>query len=276
MKTSLKLALLFCVLLCLGNKNITKTSCVAIKKSSLKTALGKQEFNIDSILNASVIKVLECSKKDSIFYPLGNTVMEEETSRIIAVGRFIDKEKIFAVDISAPENATINFYCYENNKWKNIGCEKSNSDIFKVEFKDYFGDERNEIITQGHFNMNGNYTNDFYYCSKNEDTIKYVGGFFAGVVDYIIDKENKTLKVEYEGSWYMPKRKTIYQWRNEKLIQIKEVVLKLKKADMKHDAQFIEYYENPTLDKDTLVLKFKKTYNENNDKLYNLWEHFFE
>ena len=45
---------------------------------------------------------------------------------------------------------------------------------------------------------------------------------------------------------------------------------------MKYDAQFIEYYENPTLDKDTLVLKFKKTYNENNDKLYNLWEHFFE
>jgi hypothetical protein len=63
---------------------------------------------------------------------------------------------------------------------------------------------------------------------------------------------------------------------NNKIFPIKKVSLELKKYDNKSFDQWIFYYENPTQDKDTLVLKFKKTYNEKNKKLYNLWEHFFE
>jgi hypothetical protein len=45
---------------------------------------------------------------------------------------------------------------------------------------------------------------------------------------------------------------------------------------MNNGKEWIRYYENPTLYKDILVLKYKKTYNEKNKKLYDLWENFFD
>ena len=45
---------------------------------------------------------------------------------------------------------------------------------------------------------------------------------------------------------------------------------------MSNGKEWIRYYENPTQDKDTLVLMFKKTYNEKNKRLYDLWENFFD
>jgi len=46
-------------------------------------------------------------------------------------------------------------------------------------------------------------------------------------------------------------------------------------SELNNGKEWIQYYENPTQDKDTLVLKFKKTYKEKNKKLYDLWENFF-
>ena len=276
MKKIIIALILISIVFSCGKRQIQNPMLERISSDSSMITNKKSNIKIDKILNEFVSKVEQCTKKDSIFYPLGNTVMEEDTSRIIAVGRFIDGEKIFAVDISAPKNAIINFYCFENNKWENIGTQKSKNDIFKLDFKDYDGDNRNEIVAQGHFNMNGNFSNDFYYCSNKTKTVHHAGYFFAGVYDYLIDYKEKNIKVTYEGSWYATNSKTIYKWNDEKLIPIKSVKRGLKIADGKHDIEFIEYYENPTTYKDTLVLKFKKTYRENNDKLYSLWEHFLD
>jgi hypothetical protein len=73
----------------------------------------------------------------------------------------------------------------------------------------------------------------------------------------------------------MDQDQTLYQWHGERLLPVRKVVWGLKKKDMKNHTQFIEYYENPTLDKDTLVLKFRKTYREKNKNLYHLIHHFF-
>jgi hypothetical protein len=70
---------------------------------------------------------------------------------------------------------------------------------------------------------------------------------------------------------------TIYKWKNNKLIPEKSVVKQYKNtSELNNGKEWIQYYENPTQDKDTLVLKFKKTYKEKNKKLYDLWENFFE
>lgn len=218
-------------------------------------------------------KINRYADADTVFYPLGNNYIDGADSiRMMAIGKFIDHQNIYALDISVPDSL-IEFYHYNNRKWKKIGAEKINIWIYSVEFEDLDGDGKNEIITSTPPNMNGNKWNEVYYCSRLADTIKYAGNF---VTDYTIQKEDRTIQTVYEGSWYMPLGKTLYQWRNEKLVPLKSAVLSLKKADMKHDGHFIDYYENPTYDRDTLVLRFRKTYRENNDKLYNLWEHFFD
>lgn len=232
------------------------------------------KVNVDKILNNYASKAAEFDKSDSLFYPVGR-YMDEDTSRIIVIGKFIDHQKVYAVDISSQMNATVSFYCLNGKQWQKIGSHETPNDILKVAFKDYDGDGKNEIITEGHYNMNGNFCNEFYHFSVANNTVNYAGSFFAGVYDYEIGEGGKTLKVEYGGSWYMPQSKTIYGWRNEKLIPLRQVTLRLKRVDMEHEAQWIIYEENPTFDKDTLVQKFKKTYCEKNQKRYDLWENFF-
>lgn len=82
------------------------------------------------------------------------------------------------------------------------------------------------------------------------------------------------IDVEYGGSWYMPNTKTIYYWKDQKLIPFKEVEVGLKIADMKHNAQYIKYSENLTLEKDSVQLVYKKSFR--GKKLNQFYDNFFE
>ncbi len=135
-------------------------------------------------------------------------------------------------------------------------------------------DDDNELLIKGHHNMNDNQQNTIYKFDIKEEKFVKSGSFFCDELN--IDSKNNIIYFEYGGSWYTPNEKSIFKWVNNKIFPIKKVSLKLKKYDYNSFDQWICYYENPTQDKDTLVLKFKKTYNEKNKKLYNLWEHFFE
>lgn len=100
-------------------------------------------------------------------------------------------------------------------------------------------------------------------------------GLFATELSY--DSISNLLRYQYFGSWYMASIQTLYKWKNNKLIPVKSIEKQFKNtSEMTNGKEWIRYYENPSQDKDTLVLKFKKTYNEKDKKLYNLWENFFE
>ncbi|MGK4566241.1 hypothetical protein [Flavobacterium sp. 3HN19-14] len=226
-------------------------------------------IDVEKILNDYALRASEFAKSDSLFYPVGR-YMEEDTSRIIVIGKFIDKEKIYAVDISSQMNATVSFYQLNDKKWQKIGSHKTPNDIFQVAFKDYDGDGKNEIITQGHYNINGNFWNEFYHFSPGNNTIIYAGSFFAGAEEYVIGNNGKTLKVEYSGSCHGEETRTFFEWCNGQLIRRKQIVL----SEIGEDciAKTIEYYENPTSDKDTLVRRFKKRFR---GKQYDFWDNFF-
>ena len=255
-------------------------SCSIHKKEAFNKegkVVDKENHNDDlyKILYATVAELEHCSKKDSVFYPLDDRDTSAIDLRMLAVGRIIDAKKINAVCVSSPDNPTIDFYEYNANKWVKIGSDSSERDIIRMAFKDFDGDHKNEILLEGQGNINGNNWNSFYHYS-NANKIEYSGSFFSGQYkDTVVDHSNY-IKVVYEGSWYSNQEKTLYQWINGKLIPLKSVVLQLKKADLKHDALWIKYYENPTRDCDTLVLKFKKTYRDRNEKMFHLWEDFFE
>ena len=240
-----------------------------------KDTVRNHNDDLYKILYATVAELEHCSKRDSVFYPLDDRDTSAIDLRMLAVGRIIDAEKINAVCVSSPDNPTIDFYEYNANKWVKIGSDTSERDIIRMAFKDFDGDHKNEILLEGQGNVNGNNWNSFYHYS-NANKIEYSGSFFSGQYkDTVVDHSNY-IKVVYEGSWYSNQEKTLYQWINGKLIPLKSVELELKKADLKHDALWIKYYENPTRDCDTLVLKFKKTYRDRNEKMFHLWEDFFE
>lgn len=220
-------------------------------------------------LTSSVV-ALDQKKHQMVYFAAGDS---DQAARFV-VGRFIDDKNIYAIDISV-QDSLISFYCLDRNvRWQQVGGLKSEDDlswIYFIEFEDLDGDGRNEVILSTHPNMNGNRWMDIYYCSPQNSTFHYSGSIST---EYEVKKKNKTIEVDYGGSFYMDQIKTLYQWRGEMLIPIKRAVLVLDQEKVVDDIYnySYEYYENPASDKDSLVLLFEHSYEEKDEKL---WRNFF-
>jgi hypothetical protein len=224
------------------------------------------------ILDKFLPSVLAFSKTDtSTFYYGYNVIEDDSIFRQLIIGKLIDKTTIIATEVNI-KDTIINFYYLDNDTWKLIGIEKTNIPIFKIEFDDLNGDNKNEIITSTSRNMNGNTWQEVYYYSDQAKTIKYAGSFST---DYEIKKDKKQIEETYEGSWYMDKSKTLYEWRKEKLVPIKQIILAHEQTDSENGKLIFEYYENSTNDIEGLKLKFKEPYNNDNKKQQQLWDNFF-
>ncbi|MBJ7428251.1 MAG: hypothetical protein JHD28_04750 [Bacteroidia bacterium] len=224
------------------------------------------------ILDKFLPNVLAFAKADTSTYYYGdNIILDDSIFRQLIVGKFIDKKTIIAVEINI-KDTLINFYSLENETWKLIGSEKTNIDIFRIDFEDLNGDNRNEVIVSTCRNWNGNTWQEVYYHSDKNKTIKYAGSFST---DYVIKKEKKQLEETFEASWYIDKSKTLYEWRNEKLVPIKQIILAHQQPVSENGKLTFEYYENSTDDLEGLKLKFKEPYNYDNKKQQQLWDNFF-
>lgn len=73
----------------------------------------------------------------------------------------------------------------------------------------------------------------------------------------------------------MDASKTLFEWRKEKLVPIKQIILAHNKPVTDDSKLTFEYYENLTNDIDGLKLKFKEDYNDDNEKQQQLWDNFF-
>lgn len=183
-------------------------------------------------------------------------------------GNFIDSSKIHALVIDRNDSC-LNFYFLKNKNWEKVGSQKIDiENISGVSFVDMNGDNKNEIICYTYPNMNGNIWPTVYI--SNNDSIKYAGGFET---EFRIKKEQQRLETDYGGSWWMPLVRTIYMWRNDKLVPIKKLQISLKEADMEHNDRTIEYFENPTFDQDSLISVFSRDYSEKDQDIF---DNFFE
>jgi hypothetical protein len=239
----------------------------------LEPNLFHEKLNVDSLLNSYNDEILQL-KENEFIYPL-DSIIDSDSSRVIVIGKFINKSDVFAFDIYGNwQTQNIYFYKYDD-KWKRIESDDYNWDVLSFNFQNFNFDEDNEILIKGHYNMNGNQQNTIYkFDTKTNKFIKSCS-LFATELSY--DNNKNLVYYQYFGSWYMENIQTIYKWKNNKLIPEKSVVKQYKNtSELNNGKEWIQYYENPTQDKDTLVLKFKKTYKEKNKKLYDLWENFFE
>ncbi len=188
----------------------------------------------------------------------------------LIVGESTKKGKVHAIYYSEVDSL-IYFYCYEKLKWESLGSIKPTIyDIYTLEFEELDGDDRFEIVASTHYNINANSWKDIFYCSHKSDSIKYAGSFST---EYNVRKHSKTIEVTYGGSWYTNNSKTIYKWYDERLIPIKEAVLKLKEVTFECHDYIVEYYENTTNKKDSLTLILEKPYVGKNKKI---WDEFYE
>ena len=232
------------------------------------------KLNIDSLLNSYKTKISNLDK-DELVFPL-DSVIESDSSRVVVIGKFINKKDVFAIDIYGNwQTQNIYFYKFGNGVWEKLKSDDYNWDIVNFSFENFNNDEDVEILFLGHSNMNGNRENTIYKYDESENKFVKSIGLFATELSY--DQINNLVHYQYSGSWYMNSTQTEYKWSKCKLIPLKSVEKQYKNtSEMNNGKEWIRYYENPTLYKDTLVLKYKKTYNEKNKKLYDLWENFFD
>lgn len=223
------------------------------------------------ILNKLLPSVLALAKADTSAFYYGENVIEKDSLlRQLLVGKFIDKRKVIATEINIRDNI-INFFYLDKDHWKLIGSEKTNISIYKIEFEDLDGDDKNEIVTSSFSNMNGNSWKEIYYYSDKTNTIKYAGSFST---DYEVKKQKKQIEETYEGSWYMDQSKTLYEWRSEKLVPIKQIILAHEQNTYENGKLTFEYYENSINEIEGLKLKFKEPYTSDK-KQKDLWDNFF-
>jgi hypothetical protein len=237
-----------------------------------------KKLNIDSLLNSYNDKISNW-KDNEVVNPLDS--LYEEISDVVFIGKFINKKDVFALHVIYEEDwnkQKIDFYKFDNGKWNKLISDDYNYDYSYVQFENLNDDEDVEILFFGSGNMNGNRQHTIYKYDESENKFEKLASLFVTELSY--DSKTNLVHYQYFGSYYMDQIQAEYKWNNNKLIPVREIRkrLKIRKlSDDKFDAkEIIYYYENPTQEKDTLVLKFKKTYREKNIKLYDLWENFFE
>lgn len=289
MKIALKIGmlLLLTVTSCKSNKsNLTKNNNDSISDTTIvvntdtvtyqKVQETEKEIvvNIDSVLKANIN--IQIDYQDSLVYVLGiKEFYDTANGQIVAFTKLKDNSELFAIvypnTFDDEMQPNVLFYTLKNEEWVLVS-KLDSSEVNFFEIVDINNDGVREIQSIGYPNMNGNYWNNFYSFSKDENKFIDGGGFFSGQYKILANKSK--LEVVYEGSWYMPNTKTIYYWKNQKLIPFKEVEVGLKIADMKHNDYYIKYSENLILEKDSVQLVYKKSFR--GKKLNQFYDNFFE
>jgi uncharacterized protein YcfL len=231
-------------------------------------------INIDSVLKAN--RTIEIEFQDSLVYVLGNRgFFGKSNGQIVTFTKLKDDSDVFAIVYPSTYDdesmSNVLFYIRKNYDWILVSKFETN-DVIYFETLDVNNDGVREIQVIGHPNMNGNWPNTFYSYSETENKFIDGGGFFSSMYEF--KPQLSKIEVEYGGSWYMPNSKTIYYWKNQKLVTYKEVEIGLKKADMRHNAMYIKYSENLTLEKDSAQLVYKKSFRGKN--LNQFYDNFFE
>lgn len=289
MKLALKIGMLFLLTVtsCKSNKsNLSKSESDSIRDTTFvvntdtityqKIQETEKEIvlDIDSVLKANInIKI---DYQDSLVYVIGiKEFYDTANGQIVAFTKLKDNSELFAIvypnTFDDKMQPNVLFYILKDQEWVLVSKFDS-SEVFSFEIVDINNDGVREIQSIGYPNMNGNYWNNFYSFSKEDNKFIDGGGFFSSMYEF--KPQVSRIDVEYGGSWYMPNTKTIYYWKDQKLIPFKEVEVGLKIADMKHNAQYIKYSENLTLEKDSVQLVYKKSFR--GKKLNQFYDNFFE
>ena len=261
------------LLLFVGCNNIGRQhkTIEVFSDASFLTDIKDTSKTTSNILEKYLPSVLEFIKADTSIFYFGDDIIEDDSLfRQLLIGKYLDKSKTIAVEVNL-KDTTINFFLLDNNKWRLVGNAKTNIPVYKIDFEDLDGDDKNEIITSTAPNMNGNSWKEVYHYSDKDKKINYAGSFST---DYVIKKDKKQIEETYEGSWYMDNSKTLYQWNQDKLIPIKQIILAHDTPVTETGKLTFEYYENLSNDFDGLKLKFKERYS-NNKKQNELWDNFF-
>lgn len=255
-----------------SNTNRQEKTLKTISNDTFLKELRDSTKTTAQILDKILPGVIAIAKADTTVFYFGNNAIDDDSIfRLLLVGKPLNRTTVLATEINL-QDTSINFYMLNKDSWELIGSEKTNTMVYQLEFEDLDGDGDNEIVTSTARNMNGNTFREVYYFSNKAKTIKYAGSFST---DYVVNKDKKQIEETYQGSWYADQSKTLYEWRQEKLVPIRQIILSLDNPDVRNGRTTLEYYENATDGTGEPKLIFKKPYNDNNERQRQLWDNFF-
>ena len=179
-----------------------------IEEIVVKPTAFHAKLNMDSLLNTYKTKISNLGK-DELIFPL-DSVIESDSSRVVVIGKFINKNDVFALDINGTwDKQHIYFYKYENETWQKLKSDVFDSDVLSFSFENFNKDEDSEILILGHPNMNGNREQTIYkYDALSNQCIKSIS-LFSSELSY--NAHRNLVIYQYFGSWYMTSIQTIYK-----------------------------------------------------------------
>jgi hypothetical protein len=151
----------------------------------------------------------------------------------------------------------------------------TNDLVSAIRLEDMDGDLVPEMVLYSDPNMNGNSAHYIYRWNLAANHLEQVGYLFGGVEKH---PERQEIWEERTGSWYMPRVKTVYGWKNGKLIPKRRMQCEPVEQNMTNDEVIVRFLTNPFFERglDTLVLR--STYKERESAaLYGrAWDEFFK
>jgi hypothetical protein len=171
-------------------------------------------------------------------------------------------------------NETVTFTQENSSYRKQIGRYKYDlPNIGYLQFEDLDGDGDYELLLSTWHNMNGNKFMEVYKYNTVSKNIVHAGSLNT---DYKINRANKTIEVSYSGSSWMGEYLQRYKWYGCKLLPEKKIERWYEHVSDDSSVLMMAYYVNPTHDKDSLQLQWKKTLNNNNDNAEKIWDDFYK
>jgi len=185
----------------------------------------------------------------------------------------VDATHHLKMDISRTKN-TVSFFITKDNKTSSIGTFKTTFwNACEVWLEDLNGDGVDEIMLSTCPNMNSNKWYDVFMFSPKKNLVFYSGTLNT---DYVVDTVNKSIKVTYEGSWYMERHKALYLWQGEKLLLEKKIVMTIPNGKMYSDSLYLEYYKSIPSGSGHLKRTMRKLFSQEDPTINDMWDHFFD
>jgi hypothetical protein len=175
----------------------------------------------------------------------------------------------------SPDNdkAFYYFYRFSNNKWKLIGKDRFTFNIH-WEFADLNFDGVDEVIVSTGRNMNGNTFKKVYAYNSSKDKMVLSGELCD---ELILGKLNGEIYEDYEGSWYMTARRTIYKWNGLYLYEDRSISCGLRDASGDStDRLVIKYYETSPSKPTTAKLMWQQIEDQSEEtEADSVWANFW-
>lgn len=174
-------------------------------------------------------------------------------------------------DMDSTDSCFIYLYAVNSSQqlqlFQKLSCEVL---IFKIMNEDINGDGLDELLISTSNNMNGNNWTAIWVWESGK--FARAGTICCG---YHVSPDKKEIYEEHEGSWYMDRTKTVYEWVNNRLVEISRLTIHLISESNLEKGSRLICEKNPGKKPEGLKRVYNKKYRQDNPKQAKLLKEYY-